>query len=141
MNLLLQQWEDNENMSLFLEIVGLHGETNGRSCNVHALCGEHVAVGDVLRMVPCIVQHNREDKNAVKFAKVVDGVDACTVAFLPCHCMSLPKVLGHMNKFAQVAEIHSDSKNAHKRSKAMANSGVASVTLLDDATMAEWHAK
>ena len=124
-------------MSLFLEIVGLHSETNGRSCNVHALCGEHVAVGDVLRMVPCIVQCNGEDENAVKFVKVIDGVDTCTVAFLPRHYMSLPKVLAHVNKFVQVVEVHSDSKNTYKRSKAMANLGVASVTLLDDTTMAE----
>ena len=120
-------------MSLFLEIIGLHSETNGRSFNVHAFCGEHVAVG----MVPCIVQCNGEDDNAVKFAKVVDAVDACTVAFLPCHYMSLPKVQGHMSKFVQVAEIHANSRNAHKRSKAMANCGVASMTLLDDTTMAE----
>ena len=100
-----------------------------------------MAVGDVLRMVPCIVQCNGEDKNAMKFTKVIDRADTCTVAFLPCHCTSLPKVQDHMNKFAQVTEICTDSRNTCKRSKAMGNCNVASMALLNNTTMAEWHTK
>ena len=33
-----------------VEIFGLHGNNNGRSCARHAVCGVHVSEGDVLRM-------------------------------------------------------------------------------------------
>jgi hypothetical protein len=41
-----------------LEIVGLRSGTNDRSCCQHEICGAQVLVGDVLRLVKCIVTIN-----------------------------------------------------------------------------------
>ena len=76
------------NVSLFVEIVGLASDANGRSSNVHALSGEHAITGNVLGMAPCIVTCQCQDENAMKMVKVVDGIDACTVTFLLQHFFS-----------------------------------------------------
>ena len=38
-----------------LEIVGLRASNNGRSCTMHNTCGASLRVGDVLRLVSCVV--------------------------------------------------------------------------------------
>ena len=119
-------------MSTELEVVGLYSDTNGRSCTCHAICGDHVAVGDVLRLVRTVVSYNGRDEAAIKGVKVVDGVDTCTVAYVPRATMNFPKVHGHINKFAQVTELYSQSKNTYKKTKSTANFGIACITLLVD---------
>lgn len=119
-------------MADILEIVGLYSDTNGRSCSVHAICGDHVNVGDVLRLVATVVDYKGSLEPAVKCVKVVDGTDACTVAFVPRNLSDLPKVKEHLNKFVQVTELYAESKNTYKRSKAKANYGVAAVRLLSE---------
>ena len=119
-------------MSSELEIVGLDGDANGRSCTAHDVCGEHVAVGDALRLVRCIVTHNDIDKVAIKCVKVIDGVDTCTVACVPHILMQLPKEQTHINKFVQVSELHLQSKSACKSAKSEANCGMAAVKLLPE---------
>ena len=120
----------NGTMASFLEIVGLESDTNGRSCTVHETCGESVEVGDVLRLVECVISYNGVNEIAVKCVKVMDGHDTCTVAFLPRVLASLPKVQQHLNKFVQVSELYNDSKNTYKRAKSQANHGMASVEML-----------
>ena len=117
-------------MASFIEIVGLESSTNGRSCTVHETCGESVGVGDVLRLVECVVEHNGMNERAVKCVKVIDGHDTCTVAFVPRVAMNLPKVQQHLNKFVQVSDVYIGSKNTYKRSKSEANYGMAAVELL-----------
>ena len=53
-----------------LEIVGLRSHTNGRSCCVHATCGEHVVEGDVLRLVEDVVEIDGKAETAIKCVKV-----------------------------------------------------------------------
>ena len=101
-------------MSDSIEIVGLHRDSDGRSFTVHALCGDHTAVGDVLRLVPCVIQFNGKVERATKCVKVIDGVDACAVAHAPCQLMDLPKVQAHVNEFVQVRKLCGNSKNVHK---------------------------
>ena len=121
-----------------LEIVALCSNTNGRSCSVHAICGEHVEPGDVLRLVKTVVECNRVPEEAIKCIKVVNGVDNCTVSFVPHNCICLPKAQEHLNKFVQVEELCHSLKNAHKQSKAAANCRVAPVQLCTR-MMAEWN--
>ena len=104
-----------------IEIVGLNSCTNGRSCSLHPICGESVMVGDVLRLVECVVTVNSETKTAVKCVKVIDGIDTCTVAFVPQVIAKLEHVQAHLNKFVQVVELYGEAENSFKRSKSMAS--------------------
>ena len=115
-----------------IEIVGLKNSSNGRSCGVHAICGEDVGPGDVLRLVPCVIFVGDTPENAVKAVKVVDGMDSCTVGFVPRAQAKLKKVRDHHNKFVTVKELYEDSGNSYKRSKDRSNYGMASVAFLDE---------
>ena len=117
-------------MASFIEIVGLESSTNGRSCNMHETCGESVGVGDVLRLTDCVPEHNKINKRAAKFVKIIDGQDTCSVAFVPRVTKNLPKVQQHLNKFVQVSDTHIGLKNFHKQSKSEANHRMAVIKLL-----------
>ena len=90
--------EDNdETIPPDLEIVGLYQATNGRSCTTHECCGRTVKVGDVLRLVsvfipiaPNDVINGVTDEYAIKVTKIEDGVDMCTVGFLPRYAVKFP---------------------------------------------------
>eukprot|EP00977_Amphora_coffeiformis_P005667 scaffold1190_cov142-Amphora_coffeaeformis.AAC.4 len=83
----------------------------GRCCTIHHCCGEEVEVGNVLQLVACTVSVDGAVEEAIKVVKVVDGVDQCTVGFVPGVLMSLPVVKNHVNKFVQVSELYHDSDN------------------------------
>jgi hypothetical protein len=114
-----------------LEIVGLHCSNNGRSCVSHEICGQHVIVGDVLRLVRTTVTVKGVVEPAVKLVKIIDGVDCCVVGFIPRLQMSLAKVEGNINKFCMVKELYSTSDNSYKRGLSCKNMGMAGVVLLD----------
>ena len=103
-----------------LEIVGLLKDTNGRCCSMHSCCGEHLEPGDILRLVSCIVTIDGTVEPALKAVKVDEGIDTCTVGFVPRVQATLPKVVNHINKFVQVLEIYSDSKSPYKRTRVIA---------------------
>eukprot|EP00977_Amphora_coffeiformis_P015470 scaffold4511_cov171-Amphora_coffeaeformis.AAC.36 len=113
------------------EVVGLLSSSNGRCCTIHHCCGEEVEVGDVLRLVACTVSVDGAVEEAIKVIKVVDGVDQCTVGFVPRVLMSLPAVKNHVNKFVQVSELYHDSDNTCKKDKSYKNCGMARVSTLD----------
>ena len=76
--LILLLFVDND-----IEIVELDRFANGRSCSLHLICGESVMVGDILRLVECVITMKNKTKIAIKCVKVMDGIDTCTVAFVP----------------------------------------------------------
>jgi hypothetical protein len=123
--------------SLHLEIVGLHSNSNGRSCCQHRCCGEHVQVGDVLRLVKCVVTIKSQPEEAVKLVKIADGTDCCTVGFVPRVFSRMPRVEQNINKFVQVVELYKDSENTYKNKLSAKNFGVASVVCLDDIPIPE----
>ena len=92
-----------------LEIVGLRSGTNDRSCCQHEICGAQVLVGDVLRLVKCIVTINGKTEEAIKLVKIDHGSETCTVAFVPRAYTKLPMVMERINKFVQVVELYSGS--------------------------------
>jgi hypothetical protein len=115
-----------------LEIVGLYANNNGRSCTIHTMCGDHVKVGDVLRLVKTVVTINGHLEDAIKLIKIIDGADACTVAFIPRLQVRLPIVLRNINHFCVVKELYSQSTNSYKRQKLHRNLGMAGVVLLNE---------
>eukprot|EP00977_Amphora_coffeiformis_P020686 scaffold8374_cov175-Amphora_coffeaeformis.AAC.125 len=114
------------------EVVGLLSSSNGRCCTLHECCGEEVEVGDILRLVACTVSVDGAVEEAIKVVKVVDGVDQCTVGFVPRVPMSLPAVKNQVNKFVQVSELYHDSNNTYKKDKSYKNCGMARVSILDE---------
>eukprot|EP00977_Amphora_coffeiformis_P026837 scaffold31040_cov214-Amphora_coffeaeformis.AAC.1 len=114
------------------EVVGLLSSSNGRCCTIHDCCGEKIEVGDVLRLVACTVSVEGTVEEAIKLVRVMDGVDQCTVGFVPRILMSLPAVKNQMNKFVQVTELYHDSNNTYKKDKSYKNCGIAQVITLDD---------
>ena len=83
-------------------------------------------VGDVLRLVECVVTVNNVTKRAIKCVKVINGVDTCTVAFVSCVIAKLEHVLAHLNKFVQVVELYGKAENLFKWSKSHCNLGMHS---------------
>jgi hypothetical protein len=120
-----------------LEIVGLLSNTNGRSCTEHTVCGETVEVGDVLRLVKTVVTVKGVAEEAVKCVRITDGVDSCTVAFVPRNLHNLEIVKKNINNFVIVKEVYADSDNTYKKRKASKNFGMAGVVLLSEIPQAE----
>jgi hypothetical protein len=98
-------------------IVGLYGSTNGRSCCFHKTCGKDVEVGSLVRLVRTVVNINGETESAFKLVKIVDGIDGCTIGFVPRVQSRLPKVVDCLDRFAVVQELYSSSKCSYKRKK------------------------
>ena len=79
----------------------------------------------MLCRVECIVNVNNTLGRAVKLVKMYDGVDSCTVAFVPCVKGTPQKVQSHLNKFVQVVELYMDSNSMYKSSKSKGNKGMS----------------
>ena len=124
-----------------LEIVGLGSHANERSCTVHAIFGENVIEGDVLRLVERCTQACRKRclcgwkiENAIKCVNVEQGVDGCTVAFVRRIYQQQGHVQAHINKFVTVLELYGSSNNICKYSLNNCNFGMAFVVFLNDDT-------
>lgn len=86
--------------------------------------------GDILRIVPCVVTINHTVEPALKCVKVIDGVDTCTIGFVPRVQSQLKKIREHTDQFVQVTELYAESDSPYKRSKSYGNHGMASAVLL-----------
>jgi hypothetical protein len=123
-----------------LEIVGLYSAANGRSCTIHSQCGASVRVGDLLRLKRTMVTIgvNEEIQDAIKLVKITnDGVEGCTVAFLPRLVIETPTVIRNVGCFCVVKELYCDSSSLFKQQKSTRNMGMAGVVLLNDIPHAE----
>ena len=98
-----------------VEIVGLYCGGNGRSCCSHKICGEHVKVGDLPRLVPTVVEVEGVVEEAIKFVRVLDGVDCCNVGFVPRVQATLKSVKDAVDSFVIVVELYSLSENKYKK--------------------------
>ena len=128
----------NNNLTMHdLEIVGLKSATNGRSCCFHRCCGEEVKLGTILRLVKCTVAVDGVVEEAVKCVLVNEGIDGCTVAFVPRVLAKLPIVQKQLNKFVVVTDLYDQSPNKYKKDKSFKNSGMAAVVTLDEEGRAE----
>ena len=134
----------NDNNQHDGEIVGLHNPGNGRSCNQHDCCGLHVRPGDLIRLkrevMEVIYQQDGDPEPDARFETVIkavvirDGVEACTVGFLPRHVACRPQEAAFLHrKFGQILELYADDPEDRMRAnKSRRNHGMASYRLLDD---------
>ena len=115
-----------------MEIVGLEGHDNGRSCSRHECCGIDVKINTVLRLTKTVVTINGNTEEAIKLQKVEEGTITCTVAFVPrCYLMN-SNVKNQVNRFCQVVEMYNTSNNTYKQKLSKRNKGMASVAFLDE---------
>jgi hypothetical protein len=70
----------------------------------------------------------------LKAVVIPDGVEACTVGFLPCHVACRPQEAAFFHKkFAQILELYADDpEDCMQVNKSQHNHGMASFQLLDD---------
>jgi hypothetical protein len=120
-----------------LEIVGLASSTNGRSCQLHTVCGDSVEVGNVLRLVNTVVTIAGFPEPAIKLVKLDDGVDGCTVAYVPRVQATMEVVQANIGKFCVVKELYNRSTNRYKRVRSHRNMGMAGVVLLSEVPISE----
>ena len=120
-----------------MEIVGLEGHDNGRSCSRHECCGINVKINTVLRLTKTVVTIHGNTEEAIKLQNVEEGTITCTVAFVPrCYLMN-SNVNNHVNRFCQVVEMYNSSNNTYKQKLSQRNKGMASVAFLDDIPFSE----
>jgi hypothetical protein len=120
-----------------LEIVGTSSPTNGRTCNLHAICGDSLVAGDICRLVPCSVTINNVDEEAIKVVKVVDGMETCMVGYVPRSFAAMEKVYAHasIGGCIVINKIYKDCNNDYKKQLANRNKGMASTSLVDEEFM------
>jgi hypothetical protein len=116
------------------EIVGLHHNSNGRSCCQHTTCGMSVVVGDVLRLVHVVLQirEGSPPEDAIKMIKIMDGVEGCCVGFVPRPYAKLQRIRDKIGTFCIVTELYDNSINIFKRRMSHRNYGVAACIFLND---------
>lgn len=71
------------------------------------------------------------DEDAIKFVRVRDGTETCTIGFLPRHIVKSRKHK-FVGKFAQIIELYDESENETMRRKSYRNKGIASFRMLGD---------
>lgn len=116
---------------LDIEICGLANSGNGRSCTIHNVCGCSVSTGDVLRLRATVANINGEIEDAIILVKIVNGMEACNVAYVPRMQSRLPTVREQVGRFCMVTELYKDSFNTYKRRKDNHMMGAGLAVLLD----------
>jgi hypothetical protein len=120
------------------EMIGLFGSSNHRSCERHAECGKYVNKNDTLRLVSCLVEvpgggggSELISELSIKLVKIEDGIETCTVAFVPKAYASMPSIRNGINKFVTVLELYADSPSAYKQRLSEKNQGMGSCRFLE----------
>ena len=118
--------DEDEEPRRDIEIYGLAGSSNGRHCAFHPCCGTQVVVEDILRIKRVVIDLS-EDLTEEALATVVikDGVERCTVGFVPRFLVNNPTVLRNIDEHLQVTELYKDSTNTAKIAKNERKTGVA----------------
>jgi hypothetical protein len=124
-----------------LQFVGLFGTSNGRSCERHPCCGEHVGVGDLVRLKRTVVTVNRDGEaraeDAIAIVRIEDSVETCTIGFIARTQMKAPLVIRSVNKLCVISEIYEGSDNSYLRSVSKKNVGMAGMNLVDNIPIGE----
>jgi hypothetical protein len=129
--------DDDEDPVSEIEVVGLLGSSNGRSCNLHAVCGSQVSVGDVLRLKKTLVDVDDGVEEAISCILIRVGRETCTVGFIPRALHNFKPVIDHINCHAQVVEMYVTSRNTQKRRKNHQNMGMAGCVFIDNIPQGE----
>jgi hypothetical protein len=67
------------------EIIGIASRESGSYCESHEVCGDHVAVGDLVKFKLVVIEVDGEKDEAIKAIKIRDGTETCHIDFLPRH--------------------------------------------------------
>jgi hypothetical protein len=92
-------------------IVGLKGEEGGRSCEIHDVCGNYLAVGDLVKLKVIISLFREEEEVVIKVVKIQDGNETCHVGFLPQHIVYGSRKEKLRKNYAQVLELYKDPED------------------------------
>jgi hypothetical protein len=114
------------------EIVGIEGEEGGRFCERHYVCGNQLAVGDLVKFKVTMSLVGEEEEMVIKVINIWDGNDTYHVSFLPWHIGYGIRKDNLRNKYAHVIELCKESSYFTKKRKKRRLVGVASYRLLDD---------
>jgi hypothetical protein len=109
-----------------LDIVGLTKNDNGRSCESHEVCGDHVKVDDILQVEKCIVTINGVNEGALAAYKLSNGQKHCRVGFVARHLIRRVKE----GTLLQVLTIYQDSESEQDRKRAYRNGGMCLCAVL-----------
>lgn len=113
-----------------IDIVGLKQYNNGRSCNIHGVCGSIAKKDMVVRIQKVQVLNKDGDmEDALAVHAVNHGRDGCRIGFLPRYCVKYwTKYHGAV---AQITEIYSDqSFDSTKRRKHHQNCGCCDAIII-----------
>lgn len=103
-------------------------KNNGRECCQHEVCGMHLLVGEVVKLVPTIISNvNETDEDAIAVHRVMDGIVGCRVGFIPrvqANMLHRRNVVP-TTPYAIVKDVYSNSSNKYKLSKSKRNYGMA----------------
>ena len=112
-------------------MVGLRRYSNGRSCCIHKICGACVVVNDIIRVRRTIVTVGGKCEQAGKAVLIRNGVETCTVGFIPKIILRNGNLGDILNSLCQITELYKDSESTFKRSKDHRLCGMAACRILD----------
>jgi len=118
------------------EIIGLYLRDNGRSCESHDCCGNHLSQDDLIRFKLTIITKNGKPTRVLKAVCIRDGTESCTVGFMSGK-YALQGTEIFRNKFTQVIELYEESEDPVKQKINIERNGVASFRMLDDIMLLE----
>jgi hypothetical protein len=96
------------------------------------MCGNHLAVGNLVKYKVTMYLVGEEDDMVIKVIKTRDDNETCHVGFLPRHIGYGSQKGKLRNKYAQVLELYKESADFTKKRKNRRPVDVASYHLLDD---------
>ena len=114
------------------EIVGLRKGSNGRSCGMHAVCGDSLCVNDLIKFKKVVVEVEGKCIHAVCVKVIKDATECCIVGFIPqVEVAARGDFLN--NKYAQVVEFYNNLQDNDivRRERDHRYCGVASYLLLE----------
>ena len=116
---------------IVVQIVGTMMDTNGRSCEEHAVCGSVLEEDMVVRLRRVQVLVEGREETAIACVWVTDGVDRCRVGFLMRHMVA--HAMRYDGALAQVTRVYSgDSAECNSAERRMfhAKRGCCDATII-----------
>ena len=116
------------------EVVGLLMNNNGRECNQHEICGEHLSVGEIVKLIPATISNiNGIQEEAIAVYRIIDGAVGCRVGFVP---RVQAQMLHRRNEFtitpfAVVKDLYRYSNNEYLQCKSKRNYGMACCSFIE----------
>jgi hypothetical protein len=76
-------------------------------------------------MKKCVVTYDNKLVESIKYVKIVNNVESCTVGYLPAYLVARAAAEGCHNCFVTVVKLYSNSPNIIERRKDHQNRGMA----------------